>query len=200
MPREITRRYEDPLDRIWMATAARLGMRVERSGEVYASWDGRGTLTLSSAEHFDADDSLAQLVLHEICHALCEGPENFGVPDWGLDNLTDADWLSELACQRLQAALADTVGLRGFFGTTTDYRAYWDTLGPDPLAPGDDPAIALARAGWDRATAAPWSDALSAALAATAAVVAATRPFASPESLFAAPAVDANRRLTTEGR
>lgn len=180
MAREILHEYRDPLDLVWLTTAARVGMRVERSGEVYASWDGRGTLTLSAAEHFDPDDSLAQLVLHEICHALCEGPAYWNVPDWGLDNLTDADWLRENACQRLQAALADTRGLRAFFATTTDYRAYYDVLPADPLAPGDDAAIAMARAGWERAAAEPWASALSAALDATAAIVKATRPFADP--------------------
>jgi hypothetical protein len=83
MPREIRHDYRDPLDQIWLHTAERLGMRVERSDEVYASWDGRGTLTLSSAAHFDPDDSLAQLILHEICHALCQGPENGGPPRTG---------------------------------------------------------------------------------------------------------------------
>lgn len=195
MPREIRHDYRDPLDQIWLATAARLGMRVERSDEVYASWDGRGTLTLSDAAHFDPDDSLAQLVLHQICHALCEGPARWSTPDWGLDNLTDADWLREHACQRLQAALADTVGLRGFFGTTTDYRAYWDTLGAFPLAPGDDAAIELARAGWARALEPPFAEPLRAALEATAAIVRATRPFAGPTSVFAE-----TPPLTAEGR
>lgn len=185
MPREIRHDYRDPLDQIWLRTAERLGMRVERSDEVYASWDGRGTLTLSSAAHFDPDDSLAQLVLHEICHALCQGPENWSVSDWGLDNLTDADWLREHACQRLQAAFADTVGLRGFFGTTTDYRAYWDVLPADPLAPGDDAAISIARAGWVRGTEGPWATVIREALEATAVVVQATRPFAGPTSVFA---------------
>jgi hypothetical protein len=111
--------------------------------------------------------------------------ERWSAPDWGLDNLTDADWLREHACQRLQAALADTVGLRGFFGTTTDYRAYWDTLGADPLAPGDDAAIEMARAGWVRAHESPFAEALRIALEATAVVVRATRPFAEATSVFA---------------
>ena len=187
MPREILHEYRDPLDLVWLATAARLGMRVERSDEVYASWDGRGTLTLSAAAHFDPDDSLAQLVLHEICHALCEGPEKWTSPDWGMENQNDTDWLCEHACQRLQAALADTRGLRSFFATTTDYRAYYDLLPADPLGligPDDDPAIAFARAGWARAAEAPWAGALGAALDATAAIVRATGPFVEASSVF----------------
>lgn len=185
MAREITHRYLDPLDLVWLTTAERLGMRVERSGEVYASWDGRGTLTLSEAAHFDPDDSLAQLVLHEICHALVEGPEAWQKPDWGLDNFTNAHWVREHACQRLQAALADTHHLRGFFGSTTDYRAYYDALGPDPLGPGDDPAILPAIDGWRRALEPPFDAALRDALSATAAIVRAVRPFAATDTVFA---------------
>ena len=183
-----------------VATAARLGMRVERSGEVYASWDGRGTLTLSESAHFDPDDSLAQLILHEICHALVEGPERWPVPDWGLDNLADADWLREHACQRLQAALADTLGLRGFFGSTTDYRAYYDALPAEPLAPGDDGAIALATEGWRRSQEAPWCEPLREALAATAAIVQIVRPFAAADSVYCTGAGAGAGALRAAGR
>lgn len=187
MPREIHHTYSDPLDIIWVATAARFGMRVERSDEVYAAWDGRGTMSLSAAAHFDADDSLAQLVFHELCHALCEGPETWGRPDWGLDNFTDRDWIREYGCLRMQAALADAVGLRRFFGATTDFRPYWDALPADPLADDGDPAVPIARVGYARATEGPYAVALREALEATAAVVRATRPYAPPESVFAAP-------------
>ena len=187
MPREITARYDDPLDLVWTETAARLGMRVVRSGEVYASWDGVGTLTLSSPEAFDPDDSLAQLVLHEFCHALVEGPDGQRAPDWGLCNLTDRDVLREHACQRLQCALATRWGLRAFFGSTTDFRAYYDALPPDPLEASEDPALEPARAGWARAQSPPWSDALEAAMTATAAIVTAARRFAPSGSLYSAP-------------
>ena len=58
MSRTVTARYTDPLEVVWVETARRLGMRLVRSGEVYASWDGAGTLTLSTPDAFDADDLL----------------------------------------------------------------------------------------------------------------------------------------------
>ena len=84
--RVVSTRYDDPLDLIWLKAARDLGMRVERSAEVYASWDGDQTLSLSAPRGLDADDSLAQLIFHEICHALVAGPEGVRKPDWGLDN------------------------------------------------------------------------------------------------------------------
>ena len=61
--------YEDPLDLVWLRTARELGMRVERSREVFAAWDGAGTLRIAAAEDMDADDSvdgvLVQLPLPE---------------------------------------------------------------------------------------------------------------------------------------
>ena len=104
--RVVDRTYADPLDVIWLHAVARLGWRVVRSSEVFAAWDGRSTLTLSTPEHFDADDSLAQLIFHELCHALVEGSEAHRRPDWGLCNRDLRHLDHEHACHRLQAALA----------------------------------------------------------------------------------------------
>jgi len=38
--REIHWHYADPLDLVWLRTAGLLGMKVQRSGEVYAWADG----------------------------------------------------------------------------------------------------------------------------------------------------------------
>lgn len=153
-----------------------------RSAEVYASYDGAGTLTLGEPASLDADDSLAQLVFHELCHALTEGPGSLARPDWGLDNLTDRDLGREHACLRLQAALVDRHGLRGFLAATTDFRAYYDALPADPLAGGEEPAR-VARAAL--AAAEPtWLAAIEGALTATAQIVEATRPFADERSLY----------------
>lgn len=184
MPRAITHRYRDPADLIWLGVARRIGWRVVRSADVYAAWDGDRTLTLSETAGFDPDDCLAQMVLHEICHALVEGDAARREVDWGLYNFDDRDAHRERGCLRLQAALADTVGLRAFFGATTDYRPYYDALPRDPLAPGDDPAIALARAAWPAATCGPWSAAIREALEATAAIAAAAAPFARADDLW----------------
>jgi hypothetical protein len=177
--------YADPLDLIWLSCAARLGLRVVRSDETYASWDGHGTLTLCTAAAFDPDDSVAQLVLHELCHAIVQGPERLGKPDWGLENdEAQASATEEHACHRLQAALLDRYGLRRVLAVTTDWRPYWDALPADPLAAGDDPAIEPAREAWARATRGPWSAALDAALRATAVIARAAAPWAPEGSLF----------------
>jgi hypothetical protein len=168
MAREVRHRYDDPLDLVWLGCARACGIAVVRSSQVYASWDGAGTLTLSTPEHFDADDSLAQLIFHEMCHALVAGPGGVRRHDWGMENVDERDLVLEHACHRLQAALADRHGLRALFAVTTDHRPYWDALPVDPLAPGSDPAIALARDGWERAHAGPWAAPLARALERTA--------------------------------
>lgn len=182
--REITRQYEDPLTLVWTHAAGRMGMRIVRSTEAYASWDGQSVLTIGSAETLDPDDSLAQMVLHEVCHALVEGPESLQKLDWGLSGAGPDKRVHEHACLRLQAALADRHGLRAFFAATTMFRPYYDDLPADPLAPGDDPAIPLAQAGWGRALHGPWSEPLHDALARTAQISEAVDGAAGPESLW----------------
>ena len=102
MSRSISEEYRDPLELIWLEVAARLGWRIERSDSVYASWDGDSVLTLSSSSDFDPDDHLAQLIFHEICHALVQGAGNRRRVDWGLDHTDDARAAVEgHACHRL---------------------------------------------------------------------------------------------------
>lgn len=182
--REIDCNYADPVDVIWTRTAERLGMRVVRIPEVFASWDGQGCLSVGTPETLDADDSLAQMIFHEICHALVEGPRGFELPDWGLDIDRPDDLIHEQASLRLQAALADGFGLRQFLAATTDFRSYYDQLPADPLQPLGDPCVELARDGWQRATTGPWAEAIRDALQATAAIARIVAPFAPPESLW----------------
>jgi hypothetical protein len=184
MTREVVHRYLDPVDEIWLSTARALGLRVQRSDDAYASYDGKGTLTVTTRAHFDADDSLAQIIFHELCHALVSGAGALAAPDWGLCNEGERDLVREHACHRLQAALADRHGLRGLLAVTTDHRSYWDALPADPLAAGDDAAIAIARDAWPRARGGTWGEALQAALSATARVAGAVRPFAGEQSLW----------------
>jgi hypothetical protein len=169
--RKIKKTYSDPLDLIWLHAARQMGIRVERSAEVNASWNGDGVLTIGTPETLDPDDCLAQMILHEVCHALCEGPESLHKLDWGLPSAGAHAKVHEHACLRLQAALADKHGMRRFFAATTMFRAYYDGLPTDPLAEGDEPndwpAIRLARAGWQRSRQEPWSTALDEALGRT---------------------------------
>jgi hypothetical protein len=183
-PRQVHHRYLDPLDQVWLATARRIGLRIERSGEVYASTDGGGTLRLGAHATLDADDCLAQMIFHELCHALVEGPASFGHPDWGLDNTGARDVAREHACLRTQATLASRHGLRALLAPTTDFRVFYDHLSEDPLAPGapaaavEDPSIALAWAAVRRAGEPPWAPHLERALHATAVIAGAVAPFA----------------------
>jgi hypothetical protein len=184
MPRPVTHRYSDPIDEIWLAAARKLGLTVNRSADAYAAYDGEGTLTVAQPRDFDVDDSLAQIVFHELCHALVSGPDAMRMPDWGLCNTDGRDLVCEHACHRLQAALSARHGLRALMAVTTEHRPYWDALPDDPLAPGDDPAIELAQAAWQRARRGAWAETLDLALSATAAVARAVRPFAAADSLW----------------
>lgn len=182
--RTIEKTYADPLSIVWIHAAASMGMRVERSAEVNASWDGKEVLTIGTPETLDPDDCLAQMVLHEVCHALCEGPKSLHQLDWGLNNFDPTKKVHEHACLRLQAALADQHAMRSFFAATTMFRSYYDRLPADPLAPGDDPAIAMAQAGWDRARTGPWATALDEALSRTAQIAKAIRGVTPEDSLW----------------
>ena len=113
----------DPLDGIWLTIADRIGFRVERSAEVYASTDGKGLMTIGAPSELDADDCLAQMILHELCHSLIEGVESLVVADFGLDNESERDVTREHACLRLQAWLTEKYGLRQALAPTTDFGA-----------------------------------------------------------------------------
>jgi len=160
------------IERLWVRAAERLGFRVARTVDAYATSDGRGTISIGVGEALDPDDAVAQLVFHELCHALTEGPAALARPDWGLDNTGPRDVVREHACLRLQAHLADRHGLRALMAPTTEYRAYHDALPAEPLVDGDDPAIPVARQAAARAAADPWRGPIEEALAGTAAALA----------------------------
>lgn len=181
--RGVLHQYDDPLDLIWLSCAEACGLRIRRSSDVFASYDGAGTLTLCLPGDFDADDSVAQLIFHELCHGLVAGTVGRSAPDWGLQDAEDAAALvQEHACHRLQATLADRYGLRPLFAVTTEHRPYWDSLPLDPLAPGVDPAIAGARRGFQQALVGPWAVPLADALARTQRLAALLRQVPLPTS------------------
>jgi hypothetical protein len=183
--RTIQSSYSDPLELIWTETARKLGMTIERDSTVFASWGGCGVLKIGVPESLDADDSLAQMIFHEICHALVEGPEAFHKPDWGLQIDNPAHRVREHACLRLQAALAGQFGLRELLAATTNFRKYYDALAEDPLHDQDDPATQIARCGWDRAKTGTWAAPLQDALRMTALIAAAVTAVAPADSLWA---------------
>ena len=157
-------------DGIWIAAAERLCVPVvrgERADDPYVHWDGQ-KLHIAADEHLDDDDTVAQLVLHELCHSLVQGPEAMWLADWGLDNTTDRDEVRERAAVRLQAHLLGAYGLRGVLYPTTVVRAFFEGLGDDALFPAEDESSRLARSAAVRAAQVPMRDVLQEALEATA--------------------------------
>lgn len=170
LTRRIRHLYLDPLSALWIAIAERFGLAVERSEEVYASSDGEGTLYLGDDASLDADDSLAQMIFHELCHSLIQGEAMLSEPDWGLFNTDDRDHARELACIRLQAILSGEYGLREFFAPTTDFRIAYDAFPSDPREDAGE-LLPLIDAGYERASRAPWHPHLRAGLEATAQIL-----------------------------
>jgi len=167
-----------PLDKpeiesTWQWAAGTLGFTVVRTREAYATSDGRGRIAIGAHETLDDDDSYAQLVFHELCHAVVQGEENLGRPDWGLDNTSDDDLDDEHGCLRVQAHLAQRFGLRPLLAPTTVVRDYYLKLPGDALA-GDDAGAGIARQAVATALFRRWLPTLEEALARTAAL--ASRP------------------------
>jgi Fe-S-cluster containining protein len=123
------------IDRVWLDAAARCGFRVERTNAAYATTNGRGVIEIGERAVLDDDDCLAQLILHELCHALVQGEGRWSEADWGLDNTSDRDDAAEAACLRLQAHVADRHGLRELFAPTTPWKTYYGALAADTLRP-----------------------------------------------------------------
>ena len=162
------------IDEIWRRAAARVGFQLARTGDAYATSDGQGGIAIGAADTLDDDDALAQLVFHELCHALTEGETALRKPDWGLDNVPE-HVVREHACLRVQACLADRFGLRAVMAPTTPYRDYYASLPRDPLlrAPADDgdAATRAAAAACARFESSSWREPIEQALGETAAAI-----------------------------
>jgi hypothetical protein len=181
--RPIHARYLDPLELIWYATARRLGLRIRRNRAIFSATDGTGLLELGPKDTLDPDDCTAQMIFHEFCHWITNGAETFYERDWGFALDAELDW-REHACLRLQASLADSVGLRRFLAPTSQFREYYDQLPMDILEPlpgwpCEAEVVALAKITIDRASQAPWAPHLQQALKATQALHKAVAPFLS---------------------
>ena len=191
MPRTVKSFYQDPIEITWRYAARQCGIEVQRHPDVFAAWDGLSVLQIGTADTLDADDSLAQMILHELCHALVAGPDGFKQMDWGLDYDCPEHQVYERASLRLQAAFADEVGMRSFFASTTDFREYFDQLPADPLSKsGNDPAAALAREGMQHAERIGWLLPIRTALGRTAAIAEQIQTIADDGSLWKASADD----------
>lgn len=150
----------------WREAARKLGFAVVRTHDAYATSDGAGRIAIGARETLDDDDSYAQLVYHELCHAVVQGEDNLCKPDWGLDNTGDDDLDREYGCLRVQAHLAEPFRLRQLMAPTTPVRDYYLRLQPDALA-GDDAAAAIARQAIDSPLLRRWLPTLREALART---------------------------------
>ena len=180
--RPIASRYVDPCEMVWLSTAKRLGLHIRRSPLVFSATDGSGRLQLSTRDDLDADDCLAQMLLHEICHWCTNGADTYGERDWGfaLDGPTDP---REHAALRLQAWLADRVNLRTMFGPTGVYRQYYNRIPADPTVPingseWERHVVAMAKTAIVRIQSAPWDPHVRHALEATAQLRGIVGPFA----------------------
>lgn len=187
--RPIRARYTDPLDLVWLSACKQLGLRVRRDPSIFSRTDGTGLLAFGPRDTLDADDCLAQMVVHELSHWITNGLETYGQRDWGFP-LDDKTCPKEHAAVRLQCWLATQWGLRHMFGPTGWYRQYWERLPEDPLGPIDlsghpDPAaakaweaqvMALAHQAVQRSQGAPWKGPLDQAFGATRAILDALGP------------------------
>lgn len=179
--REVTHRYVDPLAQVWIGTARRIGLRIVRTADAYAHTDGRGTLAIGDDGQLDADDSLAQMIFHELCHSLVEGEDAFRAIDWGMDNTGPDHDFREHACLRAQWVLTGRLGLRVLFAPTTEFRTtFWNHLSGDVLADRTDPSVQLAIVALRRATQPPWAPHLEQALVASANIAGAAAAFTAP--------------------
>jgi len=166
------------IDEIWRRAAARIGFEISRTHDAYATSDGRGRIAIGATATLDEDDAFAQLVFHELCHAITEGEAALREPDWGLDNVPE-HVVREHACLRLQAWLADRFGLRAVMAPTTPYREYYAALPSDPSlllapstgAPDGGGAAARAAAACARLETSAWRVPIEEALAATATAI-----------------------------
>jgi hypothetical protein len=131
------------IDEIWLHVAGQLGFSIIRSESAYASSDGQGSIIVGTDETLDADDCVAQLVFHELCHALIEGEAKLNAIDWGLENTDDRDISREYAALRLQAHLSDAAGLRALMPPTTQWRPYYESLQSSALDGQDEAALVV---------------------------------------------------------
>ena len=166
--RPITRVYRDPLDALWLAVAKGIGFEVVRSEQVYASTRGDGVLIIGAESTLDPDDCLAQMILHELCHAAVQGPAAMKSPDWGLDNTSDRDVAREHACLIVQAHLLAQHGLRRLLAPTTDFRSFYEALPTDPLTSRNTSALTLAKEALLRVERAPFDPHIQRGLVVTA--------------------------------
>lgn len=130
-PWDIIRQDLDPQ---WVEFLYVIGGQLERTKHCFVAWIGdRHTLLVAHDDDLDADDSLSQIILHELCHHLIEGEASWHQDDWGLNNQSDDDIHREHAALRLQHHILHTPLCRQYLQPTTDHRWYFEALPSDSL-------------------------------------------------------------------
>jgi hypothetical protein len=136
------------LDAEVVAAAAEFGLRVERAAGSWVSYRAaQRAIVVAPDQELDPDDCLLQIVLHELCHWMVQGPAAVAYDDWGLDNQTADDEACEHAALMLQRTLLAPRALVDVLEPTTEFRAYYRELGFDPPTCA---ASTAASAGLDR--------------------------------------------------
>lgn len=128
----------------WIDALRTLGIHVARGQcDAFVAFDGKGTLHVAADNDLDPDDTLPQILLHELCHALVEGPHTLHLPDWGLRNEDLHDHPREVLALRLQWALCRDAGLEHSLVPTTAYRLLWTAWlrNPDPADRAAHPVL-----------------------------------------------------------
>lgn len=113
------------VDGLWVGLLEEAGFRLARRSTSYVWYDGAGEVAVAPDDELDADDTLAQIILHELVHFLVQGEAARNEPDWGLDNLTDRDAYLEEAALVMQRRLLAVWGLESVLVPTTDFRPYY---------------------------------------------------------------------------
>ena len=116
------------LDEHWLSFPQALGFDIVRGSESFVSFDGEGVLNVAPDEDLDPDDTVAALVLHELCHCAVAGERRRRMADWGLTYAAEPDLRFEHAALRLQRSLAASVGIQDLLHPTTVHRSYYDAL------------------------------------------------------------------------
>lgn len=152
------------LDEVWAGLLRAADFSLVRRSTSYVWYDGAGEIAIAPDEELDADDTLAQIILHELVHFLVQGEGSRHAPDWGLDNLSDRDAYLEEAALVMQLRLLTAWQLEQVLVPTTDFRSYYlSEAGCESRAD----RLAAAEAGWSRWIAWPHRAVAEAALRAT---------------------------------
>ncbi len=138
------------LDPYWLSLMSQFGFKVVRAANGWVTYDGSGTIAVVPNNELDPDDTLAQILLHELIHHFVQGQSSYDSPDWGLDNTTEKHVVNEHAALLMQAALLDIYGLRNILIPTTDFRSFYEHIPLPAPASTESEAQRMASRGLNR--------------------------------------------------